>query len=111
MRGAHPPGRGSGSELGAPTRPEGAAEGSRGSRPPDSGGVPTPPRRGDGKTPGIYRTHRSGAGSEVRMHPKPEGLLIRPMSMADVADLQALSTRPAALWGTAQVASKTLEQR
>ena len=45
------------------------------------------------------------------MHPKPEGLLIRPMSMTDVADLQALSTLPGALWGTAQVASKTLEQR
>ena len=45
------------------------------------------------------------------MPPKPEGLLIRPMSMADVAGLQALCTLPGTMWGTAQIASRTIEQR
>lgn len=42
---------------------------------------------------------------------RPDGLLIRPMSIADTAALQELSTLPGFMWGTAQIPSKTLEQR
>jgi putative acetyltransferase len=45
------------------------------------------------------------------MPPKPDGLLIRPISMADVGGLQELCTQPGTMWGTAQIASRTLEQR
>jgi putative acetyltransferase len=42
---------------------------------------------------------------------KPEGLRIRPVSIADAAAIHALCTLPGTMWGTAQIASRTLEQR
>jgi len=45
------------------------------------------------------------------MPERPDGLLIRPLSLADVAGMQALCTLPGTMWGTAQIPSRTLEQR
>jgi hypothetical protein len=45
------------------------------------------------------------------MPERPDGLLIRPLNVADAAGLQALCRLPGTMWGTAQMPSRTLEQR
>ena len=40
----------------------------------------------------------------------PEGLLIRPMSIHDAAQLRALWTLPGVVWGTNRTSSQSLEQ-
>jgi putative acetyltransferase len=44
------------------------------------------------------------------MPPPPEGLILRPVSMADVPQLHELLTLPGTTWGTNQITSQTLEQ-
>jgi L-phenylalanine/L-methionine N-acetyltransferase len=44
------------------------------------------------------------------MPPPPDGLILRPVSMADVAQLHELLTLPGTTWGTNQITSQTIEQ-
>jgi hypothetical protein len=45
------------------------------------------------------------------MPEKLDGLLIRPLSLADAAGIQALCSLPGTMWGTAPMPFRTFEQR